>query len=246
MMERKVVREGGVLPAGKRLLVAFALMMPLAFLPSAGWAAEDSAAADSGAQARSAEEVVRKTSQDMLDLISEAQSYAEEDPERFYGEVEALLTPVVDFRRFARGVMGAYARSASEEQIERFVDTFKDGIIRTYALALTDFQDGEVNVLAPERPPRSDRHRLVTMEIRYQGQVFPVVYSLTGGEEEGWKVSNLIVEGVNVGLAYQEQFKEAMRVYNRDLDSVIDHWDDWLKNKDPVLGDDEQGEEEEA
>ena len=107
---------------------------------------------------RAAEQVVQETSDAMLVLIEEGRNYAQEDPERFYQAVEGLLTPVVDFRRFAGSVMGKkYYQQASSEQRARFADSFKWGLVRTYGLALTEFQDGELVVIPATKPPPPSR-----------------------------------------------------------------------------------------
>jgi hypothetical protein len=63
----------------------------------------------------------------------------DDDPERYYAAVHEVLDPVVDFRGFARGVMGEYATSARyrsldeagreklRDQLERFTETMRIG-----------------------------------------------------------------------------------------------------------------------
>ena len=58
----------------------------------------------------------------VLELIDSSKAYVDDDPERFYREVQALLDPVVDFDRFARNVMGAHGKRATPEQRQRFMD----------------------------------------------------------------------------------------------------------------------------
>ncbi len=55
---------------------------------------------------RSAAQTLRETTEDVLEVIENAQGYVDEDPERYYQAVHEVLDPVVDFRGFARGVMG--------------------------------------------------------------------------------------------------------------------------------------------
>lgn len=196
------------------------------------------------------QEMVRETSDAVLALIEEAQGYAKEDPERFYREVEALLAPAVDFRSFARSVMAVHYRDATPEQRERFAENFKWGLVRTYALALTEFKDGEVVVVPPERPPRNPRRQTVKMEIRTgSGEVYPVLYSVTQEDDGSWQVQNLIVNGVNMGLTYRNQFNGAMNdpKYGGDLDKVIDAWSEMLKSEAPGLeGDAEPAADQQA
>jgi len=179
-------------------------------------------------------EMVRQTSDAVLALIDKAQGYASEDPERFYREVESLLSPVVDFKSFARSVMASYYRQATPEQRQRFADTFKWGLVRTYALALTDFKDGKVIVVPPDRPPRNPKRQTVKMEIHTSaGEVYPVLYSVTQDDQGEWQIRNLIVNGVNMGLTYRNQFNSAMHdpKFDGDLDKVIDGWGELLKSE---------------
>lgn len=181
---------------------------------------------------RAAEQVVQETSDAMLALIEEGRSYAQDDPERFYQAVEGLLSPVVDFRRFAGSVMGKkYYQQASSEQRTRFADSFKWGLVRTYGLALTEFQDGELVVIPATQPPRRPDRVSVNQEIRTSGgQVFPVVYSMARTDDGRWLMRNLIVNGVNLGLTYRSQFQStaADPANGGDLDKVIDAWGDVL------------------
>ncbi|MFU8815558.1 MAG: MlaC/ttg2D family ABC transporter substrate-binding protein [Pseudomonadales bacterium] len=178
------------------------------------------------------EEMVRDTSDAVLDLIEEARGYVDEDPERFYRQVESILLPVVDFQSFARSVMAAHYRKATPQQRERFIDSFRSGLVRTYAMALMEFDNGKVVVVPPDRPPRDPARRTVRMEVHTAaGDVYPVLYSVTQDDDGEWQVRNLIVNGVNMGLTYRNQFNSAMNNprHRGDIDSVIDAWADLLE-----------------
>jgi phospholipid transport system substrate-binding protein len=55
------------------------------------------------------------------------------------------------------------------------------------------------------------------------GAVYPVQYTLEniGGE---WKVRNVIVNGINIGKLFRDQFADAMQRNGNDLDKTIDGW----------------------
>ena len=181
---------------------------------------------NAGAQIREAELLVSQGTNAVLEVIDDATAYVDEDPERFFVAVEAVLNPVIDFPRFARSVMAAYYRDATLEQRQRFAEGFKWSLVRTYALALTEFSDGEVKIIPSERPPRRPDRASVKQEIRSSGEVYPVVYSLAFDEETGWKVRNIIINGINMGLTYRNQFASAVQnpEYGGDMDQVIDGW----------------------
>ncbi|MEZ5558777.1 MAG: ABC transporter substrate-binding protein [Pseudomonadales bacterium] len=199
-------------------------------------------AADSASPAvaeQTPEQLIRHTADSVLALIDSSQSYAKEDTERFYREVEALLDPVVDFTGFARSVMSVHYQDATPEQRERFAETFKWGLVRTYALALTEFRDGEVVVLPPDRPPRNPKRQTVTMEIHTKaGEVYPVLYSMGQSSDGSWRLRNIIINGVNMGLTYRSQFNSAVNdpKYGGNLDKVIDAWADMLAADTPGTG----------
>ena len=177
------------------------------------------------------ESVVQQVSDDLLVLIDDAQAYVDEDPERFFVQVEALLAPAADFRGFARGVMAAHYKRASEDQRQRFAETFKWGLVRTFSLALTEFKDGQLVLVPDDRPAPNPRRKNVKMEMRTgAGEVFPITFSMKLGKDGAWRLGNIIANGVNIGLTYRSQFASAVQdqKYGGDLDQVIDAWADVL------------------
>jgi phospholipid transport system substrate-binding protein len=178
------------------------------------------------AQIKAAEDLVQTTTDEMLLLIDEAKSYVDEDPERFYREVEALLSPVIDFPRFARSVMAVHYRDATPDQRERFAEGFKWSLVKTYALALTEYTDGDVRLVPSDRPPRRPDRASVKQEIRSRGEIYPVVYSMAQSDDGQWRLRNIIINGINMGLTYRNQFASAMNdpQYSGDMDRAIDGW----------------------
>lgn len=198
-------------------VLARSLVVLLAILP-VGYPAQ--------AQIPEAEQLVDKTTQEMLVLIDDASAYVEEDPERFYVSVEELLRPVIDFPRFARSVMAAHYKRATSEQRNRFAEGFKWSLVRTYSLALTEFNTGGVTIVPSERPPKRPDRASVKQEIRSDGDVYPVLYSMAKDKEGEWRVMNIIINGINMGLTYRNQFASAIKdpVYGGDMDRAIDGW----------------------
>lgn len=222
-----------------RLGVSVLSVVACSLLVAAGWFASPLVVAQDGVPAPKdglpaatklqpdAQRVVNQSTQDMLGLIESAQAYAKQEPERFYREVEAVLAPVVDFRAFSRNVMAASYKRATPEQRERFAESFKWGLVRTYALALTEFTGGEINLVQDTRPSDNPKRERVKMEIKTSaGDIYPVVYSLRLNKAGSWVIYNLVVNGVNMGLTFRSQFKSAVndKQYQGDLDKVIDAW----------------------
>jgi len=67
----------------------------------------------------------------------------------------------------------------------------------------------------------------VKQEIRLAGgEVYPVIYSMALSEDGQWRMRNIIVNGVNMGLTYRNQFASAVQDarYQGDMDKVIEGW----------------------
>jgi phospholipid transport system substrate-binding protein len=210
---------------------AIGISLLFAVLNASNVLAAEPVAEPAAEAAASPEAVIEKITDELLSLIEQSRGYMKEDPERFFVEVEALLRGAVDFKGFARSVMAAHYKGASAEQRERFADTFKWGLVRSYALMLGELDDGEIALVPSQRPQRSPRRKNVKMEIRLSnGEVYPIVYSMALGKDEAWRMRNIIINGVNIGLTYRSQFSSAAQDarYGGSLDAVIDAWADLL------------------
>lgn len=199
------------------------------------------AASLASAQAPTAEEALKKTTDEVLSVIEEASDYVKEDPDRYYRRVNDVLDGAVDFRGFARGVMGDYAssdryrtldeagREKLREQLDRFTEAMRDGLVRTYSRGLLAFGGSRVE-LDRERSSGSDdpdASRATLRQLIYAdgSEPYVVVYQMAKDRDGQWLMRNLIVENVNLGQIYRSQFEAAARKFDGDLDKVIDSWE---------------------
>lgn len=184
-----------------------------------------------------AHDVVRQTSSDVMAVVEEAQGYADDDPERYYQAVQEILDPVIDFRGFARNVMGQYATSARyrsldeagrtqlREQLDRFTEVMRVGLVRTYSKGLLAFGGSRIEVSQPT-PDEAQLSKVSVRQLIYSDQTEPyiVMYQMGRSKSGDWKLRNVIIESVNLGEIYRSQFESAAREHDGDLDSVIDSW----------------------
>ncbi|MEM1188753.1 MAG: ABC transporter substrate-binding protein [Pseudomonadota bacterium] len=219
--------------------IGLAVVMMLLGLFATGVRAQEDSGDETTVDPRSqsAEDVLRDTTTRMLAVIDEARDYVDDDPERYYAEVEKVLDPVVDYRGFARGVMGQYATSARYRsldeagrdklrgQLNRFSDTMRRGLVRTYSKGLLAFGGTRVEIddsgAGDVTDERATLRQLIYSE---SGQPYVVVYQMARNGDGYWQMRNLIVESVNLGQIYRSQFEAAARKSGGDLDEVIDNW----------------------
>lgn len=178
------------------------------------------------AAAQTPHQVVEDTSVRVMENLNANRELYQQDADAFYNGLNEIMEPVVDFQGIARSVMTVrYSRSATPEQMERFIETFKRSMVEFYGNALLEFDSGKITVLPPARGSQQTEERAsVNMEVRANnGNVYPVTYTMSNVDGQ-WKVRNVIVEGINIGLLFRDQFAQAMQAHRNDLDAVIDSW----------------------
>lgn len=177
----------------------------------------------------SADEALRQyvdeSTQKLVSKLNEEKGLYDSDPEAFYQNMEDTLDDFVDFRRIAARVMGRYARQASPEQRDAFVEKFKRSLFDSYAQALVQSQDFQIEIKEAQINPSNDERASVLMEvITAEGNRYPVTYSMYRKEGQDWMMENVIVEGINIGLAFRDRFSQEMEQNRGDVQAVIDSW----------------------
>lgn len=163
-----------------------------------------------GLAADGPDDLVRKLSDDVLNIIRTEKAQASENPQRMVAQVEAAVSPHFDFRRMTMLAVGRDWRQASPEQQSRLVDGFYRMLVRTYSNALTQYRDQTIE-FKPSRFASDDTVVHVQTEIRQSGtQPINVDYVLqkSGG---GWQIFDVVVAGVSLVTNYRGSFAQEIR-----------------------------------
>jgi phospholipid transport system substrate-binding protein len=184
-------------------------------------------------------QVVQQTTEQVLVIVKDAKGYSAKEPQRFIAEVTPIMDKVIDFDHFARSVMGTYAsgqrykaltsdadKAAFRERIQRFSTKFKEGIVDTYATGLMNFNGSKVITLPPPKgdDPATGSATVMQHIFNESGKPYVVQYTMRRNKAGEWKLRNLIIEGINLGLTYRNQFSVAADKYQGDIDKVIANW----------------------
>ena len=182
-------------------------------------------------------DVIESATGRIMTVVEMAPGYVDQDPERYYRELQVVLDEVVDYSGFARGVMGPYAskayyqsldadgKTALKKQAAKFTEVMRIGLVRTYGKGLLAFGGSRVEV---QRPPSADASSVKEsiIQLIYSGSDEPYVihYQMRRSKSGEWKLRNLIVESINLGQVYRNQFQAASRDAQGDLNVVIADW----------------------
>lgn len=182
--------------------------------------------------------IIESTTSQIMAIVDDAPDYFDADPGRFYDSIGAVLDETIDWRGFAKGVMGEYAsnaryrsldqegKEALREQLESFTEIIKSGLIRTYAKGLLAFSGSKFEIVADESGEPNARSVSIMQQVYGTGdRTFTVRYQMGRGRTGEWRLRNIIVENINLGQIYQNQFSAAAKSADGDAAKVIAEWD---------------------
>ena len=174
---------------------------------------------------KSAEETVKESVEQILALI-ETQAN-DQTQEQFAKEMEVLLEPVVGYTIIARRVMGSHFNEASTEQKRKFLKVFKQSMINTYAGGMRSFAGYQVKIV----PSKDDKKntfkntRVYLEVVAPDGTKYPMTQSLYFSRSaNGWKMQNVIFNGINLGITFKTQFDQVFNEANHNMDVAIQQW----------------------
>ena len=171
----------------------------------------------------SAHDLVQDTTNKMLADLSANKEKYKQDPSQFYNALNTIVGPVVDAEGISRSIMTVkYSRKATPAQMQTFQENFKKGLFQFYGNALLEYNNQGITV-APAGDESGDRTS-VNMSVKgNNGAVYPVQYTLEKVNGE-WKLRNVIINGINIGKLFRDQFADAMQRNGNDLDKTINGW----------------------
>jgi phospholipid transport system substrate-binding protein len=173
-----------------------------------------------------AHEVVQQTTDTLLADLKANKELYRTDPGAFYNSLNNILGPVVDVDGISRGVMTVrYSRQASPAQMQRFEENFKRSLMQFYGNALLEYNNQDIRVL-PVTGQQDPQRTSVNMEIKDgNGTIYPLSYTMVN-EAGTWRMRNVVINGINVGKLFRDQFAQSMQNHRNNLDQVIDTWAD--------------------
>jgi phospholipid transport system substrate-binding protein len=156
------------------------------------------------------DELVKDTSQRMIEVLRDKQEELKADPGLIYSLVDQILLPHFDFVAMSRLVLGKHWKEASREQRKRFVEEFRTMLVRTYASALNQYHDQEIEYL-PVQISKNGKNALVRTEVKQGGSFpIPINYRLRL-RKTGWKVFDVTVDGISLVTNYRSSFGAEIR-----------------------------------
>jgi phospholipid transport system substrate-binding protein len=167
----------------------------------------------------------------LKDLDANRDKYRK-DRSGLYKTVDEVLLPNFDVNYAGQQVLGQSWRTASPEQRERFVKAFYHSLLTTYGDALVDFTGDRLKILPFQGDPAANRATVRSQIRRDGGDTVAVNYSLRKADA-GWKVWDVVIEGISYVKSFQQDF--GAEVAQKGLDSLIERLENDAKSGKPSV-----------
>jgi phospholipid transport system substrate-binding protein len=162
--------------------------------------------------------------QAMVNVIRSNQSLYVSDPEQFKAKINTIFEPMVDFRRVGASVMGKkYYIAATKNQRLQFISVFKTSLLDTYSSTLAQWGDQTIETNFSKKT-EFNKTEDVNQSLVTSNNIYPITYKVRNDGKDNWLIINIIVNGVNLGLTFRNQFQALALEHNENIDDIIDNW----------------------
>lgn len=169
-------------------------------------------------------QVVEKVTQDMMAVVKGGDQALKANPDQYYAKVGKVLDTVVSFEFIAKNVMGPTWDQASPAQRSQFTEAFRSGMVKTLAKGMGNYQDLKIQVLPPKGDISGQKRVDVQQEVAGADKTHQISYSMALDKNNEWKLVNVVLNGVNLGKSFRDQFTQALKQNNNNIDAVTQGW----------------------
>ena len=170
------------------------------------------------ADEQSPEALVKQVTQEILDAVKTDKKLAAGDKQRALQIAEEKVLPHIDFEEATRLAVGRAWAQATPEQKKRLVGEFRRMLVRIYSNAIEPYQGQTIKVAPVRMKPGDTEVTVHNTFIRSGGKGIPFDYSMRK-TEKGWKIYDIVVEGISLVLTYRSEFDSVVK--QEGIDGLI-------------------------
>ena len=163
---------------------------------------------------------VKKVADGLIARLKADSAKLQSNPALVKTIVRQNLDPYIDSQAFTRIVMGTYATNqySSAAQRAQFEKNFRETLIENYGSAFAKFSN-QTYTLRPYKATNS-KNPVVTIDFNNKGEKIPVSFQLADKGNQ-WKVRNINVSGIDLGLQFRNQFAATVKRNGGNIDKAI-------------------------
>jgi phospholipid transport system substrate-binding protein len=156
------------------------------------------------------DQLVKKITEDVLAAVKTDKQLAAGDRQKALKLAEEKVLPHVDFDEATRLAVGRSWQQATPEQRKQLVDEFRRMLVRTYSSAIQRYEGQTMRTLPSRAKPEETDVTVRNQYIRPNAQPVQVDYQMRK-TDSGWKIYDIVVEGVSLVLTYRSEFDAVVK-----------------------------------
>lgn len=163
---------------------------------------------------------IKRVADNLIDRLKTDHVKLQNNPALVKTIVRQNLDPYIDSQSFTRIVMGTYATNqySTAAQRAQFEKNFRETLIENYGTAFSKFSNQTYSV-RPYKATNS-KNPVVTIDFNNKGEKIPVAFQLVDKGSQ-WKIRNINVSGIDLGLQFRNQFAATVKRNGGNLDKAI-------------------------
>lgn len=156
------------------------------------------------------DQLVKRVTNEVLAIVKQDKDLQAGNPQKVVELAEAKVLPHFDFTRMTRLAVGRNWNQANDAQKEALVKEFRTLLVRTYSNSLSAYRNQTIDV-KPTRMAAGDEEATVrTQVIQPGGPPIPIDYAMQKAGS-GWKVYDVVVDGVSLVTTYRSSFNDQIQ-----------------------------------
>ena len=164
------------------------------------------------------DQLVKRLSQEILDVAKSDKDIQAGNQKRVYDMVEAKILPYIDFQRMTSLAAGKNWRDATPEQQKQLSNEFRTLLVYTYSGAISQIKDQRVEFKPMRAAPEDTEVEVRSQVIQSRGEPLQLNYRLAK-TASGWKIYDINVLGAWLVETYKGTFTE--QISKTGIDGLI-------------------------
>lgn len=170
------------------------------------------------AQGLAPDALVRQVTADVLESIQGDAALQAGDRKKAIALAEQKVLPHIDFTEATRLALGSWWKTATPAQRERLSTEFRGLLVRTYANAIGAYKGQTMRVLPVRMEAGADDVIVRNQFLRPGAPPLRIDYAMYK-TPAGWKIYDIVAEGVSLVLTYRTEFDQVVR--QSGIDALI-------------------------
>lgn len=175
-------------------------------------------AAGSFAADEAPDQLIKRLSQEILDIAKADKDIQSGNQKRVFELVEAKVLPHIDFTRMTSLAAGKNWRDTTPEQQKQLINEFRTLLVHTYSGAISQIKDQKVEFKPFRGAPEDTEVEVRSQVIQARGEPLQLSYRLAKSAT-GWKIYDINVLGAWLVETYKGSF--AAEVTKSGIDGLI-------------------------